>query len=124
MAHTLTRNIHNKLYDGSKGKAPFQLLAPPSLTLVTLTSSTNTLLFLSSSNGMVADIASLAAGLDGHGVGVGIERKGSRKKGIPILCPSPSATITDTFTQLGRLCPLYCLVFYSSIVIPLTHRRH
>ncbi|SAM02513.1 hypothetical protein [Absidia glauca] len=26
-------------------------------------------------------------------------------KSIPILCPYPSATITDTFTQLGRLCP-------------------
>jgi hypothetical protein len=31
-----------------------------------------------------------------------------------------SATITDTFTQLGRFCPPHLLTFYSSLVIPIT----
>jgi hypothetical protein len=53
----------------------FSAYCPPlSLTLLTLTSSINTLLFLSRSNEMAADIGSKASGLDGHAVRLKIER--------------------------------------------------
>jgi hypothetical protein len=54
-------------YD-SKGKSPFKDLIPPSFTLLTLTTSTITHLFLSRFNRMATDIDSLAAGMDGHGL--------------------------------------------------------
>jgi hypothetical protein len=48
---------------------------------VTPTSSIITLLFLSRLNKMATDIGSLAAGLDGHMVRLGIGRKGLRRQG-------------------------------------------
>jgi hypothetical protein len=85
--------------------------------------------FNSRSNKMATDIVSLSPGLDRHGLGLGIGLKWSRKtrdntqnlffrctpspnlvveitnKIMSILCLCSSATITDTFTQLERLCP-------------------
>jgi hypothetical protein len=67
------------LNDDSKGKSIFRHPVHFSLTLLTLTSSIITLLFLGRSNGMATDIGFLAAGLDGHGVRLGIGRKGLRQ---------------------------------------------
>jgi hypothetical protein len=57
--------------DYSKGKSPFQHPAHLSLILLTL-SSIITLLFLSRSNGVATGIGSLALGLDGRGVRLGL----------------------------------------------------
>jgi hypothetical protein len=67
------------LDDDSKVKSSFQDPVHLSLTLLTLTSSIITLLFLSRSTEMATDIGSLAVGLDAHVVRLGIGRKGLRK---------------------------------------------
>jgi hypothetical protein len=68
---------------------------------------------------MATNIGSLAPGMDGRGVRLGIGRNffqvhaqsivESRcqvtNKRIPILCPYPSDIATNAFTPLDRLCP-------------------
>jgi hypothetical protein len=76
--HELCMTIIN---GGSKGKSPFQLPIHLSFTLLTLTSSINTFLFLSRFNRMTTDIGFLEAGLGGHGVRLDTGRNRLRKNG-------------------------------------------
>jgi hypothetical protein len=61
--------------DDSNGKSPFHHPAHFNLTLLSLTSSIIALLFPSRFNRMATDVGSLAAGLDGQVVRLGIGRK-------------------------------------------------
>jgi hypothetical protein len=69
------------LNDDSKFKAPFQYPDHLSLTLITLTLSIITLLFLTRFNRMATDMDSLTAGVDGHLVRLRIGYKGLQKQG-------------------------------------------
>jgi hypothetical protein len=119
-----------------------------SLTLLTLTPSVITLLFLNRFNRMATDMDSLAAELDGHVVRLGIGCKGLRKtRGNPLYffrcTPTPLWNLVVEvlikvcqffahtlpllslilLLSLAVFVQLHLLGFYSSLVIPITTRR-
>jgi hypothetical protein len=145
MAPPLTRTMHDHLQRWQQGKSPFWHPAHPSLTLLTLTSSIITLLFLSRSNGMTTDIGFLAAGLNGHVVRIGITKniwkpQQSFLGALPFHCRiSLSNLLIKAYQLFTHTLPLLSLILlnslavfvhlhllscYSSLAFPTTTRCH
>jgi hypothetical protein len=104
------------LDDDIKGKSSFQHSAHLSLTMLTLTYSIITLLFLERSNGMATDICSLAAGLGWHVLRLGNPRNfvlGALRCRFRSHCTSKKHylysllldTNTDIIIAAGKLSP-------------------
>jgi hypothetical protein len=86
MAQPITQSLYERAIFNNERRVTLSFSpSRPSFALpwLILTSSIITLLFLDRLNRMATDIDSLAAGLDGHVLGLGIGTKGLRKNGNP-----------------------------------------